>query len=137
MSGAGPDANLVLAAYGSLSDYYRGYVTVAIYLLTALVMVVGLLWLTKVIRPNRPQPEKYIAYEAGSDPIGSFGQSNVRYYIFALLFVIFDVEAMFVFPWAIEVDALGWYGFWAMGLFIVVLLLGLVYDWRKGLLKWT
>jgi NADH-quinone oxidoreductase subunit A len=137
MFGAATEATVVLGAYTSLTDYYRSYITVGIYLLAAFVMVAAILGAGKLIRPNRPQPDKYIAYEAGSDPIGTFGQSNVRYYIFALLFVIFDVEAMFVFPWAMEVDSLGWFGFGAMSMFILVLLLGLFYDWRKGLLKWT
>ena len=124
-------------AYVSLSDYYRSYVTVAVYTLVAFGMVGAMLGAGRLIRPHRPQPQKYLVYEAGSDPVGVFGQSNVRYYIFALLFVIFDVEAIFVFPWAVKVDAFGWYGFGALAVFMVVLLLGLFYDWRKGLLKWA
>ena len=66
-----------------------------------------------------------------------FGQANVRYYVYALLFVIFDVEAVFIFPWAIQVDELGWYGLIEMTVFVLVLLLGLAYVWVKGLLKWA
>ncbi len=124
-------------AYTSLTDYYRSYITVAVYTLVAFGMVAAMLGAGRLIRPKRPQPEKYLVYEAGSDPVGVFGQSNVRYYIFALLFVIFDVEAMYVFPWAVDVDGFGWYGFVALAVFMVVLLLGLLYDWRKGLLKWA
>src|SRR5262249_42881866 len=74
---------------------------------------------------------------SGSDPLPLFGQANVRYYVYALLFVIFDVEAVFIFPWAIQVDALAWFGLVEMTVFVVVLLIGLAYVWRKGLLKWA
>ncbi|MFN8015709.1 MAG: NADH-quinone oxidoreductase subunit A [Acidimicrobiia bacterium] len=120
-----------------MTQYYRDYLAVAIFLLAAVVMCVAILGAGKLIRPNRPQDQKYIVYESGSDPIGSLGQSNIRYYIFALLFVIFDVEAVFVFPWAINVNGLGVFGFWAMAAFLIVLLIGLAYDWRKGLLQWA
>jgi len=62
---------------------------------------------------------------------------NVRYYVYALLFVIFDVETVFIFPWAVNVDALGWFGLVEMTAFVAILLLGLAYVWRKGLLKWA
>lgn len=120
-----------------MTEYYRNYLAVAIFLFAAIAMCVGILAIGKLIRPVRPQGEKYIVYESGSDPIGGFGQSHIRYYIFALLFVIFDVEAVFVFPWAIDVNGLGAFGFWAMFVFLIVLLVGLAYDWRKGLLKWA
>ena len=65
------------------------------------------------------------------------GQSNVRYYVYALLFVMFDVEAVFIFPWAVNVEELGWFGLVEMTVFIVILTLGLVYAWRKGVLRWA
>lgn len=120
-----------------MTEYYRNYIAVAIFLIAAVAMCVAILTAGKLLRPNRPQPEKYVVYESGSDPIGGFGQSHIRYYIFALLFVIFDVEAVFVFPWAIDVNGLGSFGFWAMFVFLGVLLIGLAYDWRKGLLQWA
>ena len=94
-----------------------------------------------LLRPGkgkaRVQPQKAISYESGSDPLGGFGQMTVRYYIYALLFVIFDVEAVFVFPWAIQAEALSWFGLIEIFVFIVVLLVGLAYLWRKGLLTWA
>lgn len=120
-----------------MTEYYRNYLAVLVFLLAAIAMCVGILAMGKLLRPVRPQAEKYIVYESGSDPIGGFGQSHIRYYIFALLFVIFDVEAVFVFPWAIDVNGLGAFGFWAMFVFLIVLLVGLAYDWRKGLLQWA
>lgn len=120
-----------------MTEYYRNYIAVFVFLAAAVVMCAAILGIGKMLRPNRAQDEKYIVYEAGSDPIGGIGQSHIRYYIFALLFVIFDVEAVFVFPWAINVNGLGLFGFWAMAIFLIVLLIGLAYDWRKGLLQWA
>ncbi|HSO96171.1 MAG TPA: NADH-quinone oxidoreductase subunit A [Acidimicrobiia bacterium] len=91
----------------------------------------------RLLRPNRPQEDKYISYESGSDPVGGWGQSNVRYYIYALLFVIFDVEAVFIFPWAVNLKTLDVFGLVEMSVFLVVLTLGLVYAWRKGVLRWA
>lgn len=120
-----------------MTQYYRNYLAVAVFALAALGMVGAMLGVGRLVRPNRPQPQKYIAYEAGSDPISGFGQSNVRYYIYALLFVMFDVEAVFIFPWAMNLEALGVSALISMIVFILVLALGLVYAWRKGVLKWA
>jgi NADH-quinone oxidoreductase subunit A len=120
-----------------VTQYYREYLAVAVLIGAGLLMVGGMLGLGRLIRPTRPQPEKYITYEAGSDPVGGWGQSNVRYYVYALLFVMFDVEAVFIFPWAIRVEALGVQALVSMIVFITVLTLGLVYAWRKGVLRWA
>jgi NADH-quinone oxidoreductase subunit A len=120
-----------------VTEYYRQYLAVAVFVLAALGMVGGMLGLGRLVRPKRPQAEKYVIYEAGSDPVMGFGQSNVRYYIYALLFVMFDVEAVFIFPWAIGLEGLGTSALISMIVFIVVLALGLVYAWRKGVLRWA
>ena len=120
-----------------MTEYYRQYLAVAVLIGAGLVMVGGMLGLGRLIRPTRPQSEKYVTYEAGSDPVGGWGQSNVRYYVYALLFVMFDVEAVFIFPWATRVDQLGVSTLASMIVFIVVLTLGLVYAWRKGVLRWA
>jgi len=120
-----------------VTQYYREYLAVGVLICAGLLMVGGMLGLGRLIRPTRPQPEKYVTYEAGSDPVGGWGQSNVRYYVYALLFVMFDVEAVFIFPWAVRVDALGVQSLVSMIVFIVVLALGLVYAWRKGVLRWA
>ena len=103
----------------------------------AILMVGAMLGVGRLLRPSRPQDEKYITYEAGSDPIGGFGQSNVRYYVYALLFVMFDVEAVFIFPWAVDLESLGWFGLVEMTSSSSLLTLGLVYAWRKGVLRWA
>ena len=120
-----------------MTQYYREYLAVAVLIGAGLLMVGGMLGLGKLVRPARPQPEKYVTYEAGSDPVGGWGQSNVRYYVYALLFVMFDVEAVFIFPWAVNVDALSWYGLVEVFVFVVILTLGLLYAWRKGVLRWA
>jgi len=124
-----------------VTEYYREYLAVAVLIGAGLLMVGGMLGLGKLVRPARPQPEKYVTYEAGSDPVGGWGQSNVRYYVYALLFVMFDVEAVFIFPWAVKLDngpdPLGVFGLIEMAAFIIILTLGLVYAWRKGVLRWA
>ncbi len=121
-----------------MSDYLRSFLTVAIFGGFAVVIVGAVLALGSLIRPTRPQPQKYITYESGVDPVGTgWSQSQIRYYIFALLFVMFDVEAVFILPWAVRLEVLGVFGLVEMLVFIVILLLGLVYAWRKGVLRWV
>ena len=120
------------------SDFLRQYLTVAIFMGAAVVMVGAMLGLGRLLRPTRPQAQKCIAYESGVDPVGmGWSQSQIRYYVFALLFVMFDVEAVFIVPWATRLEAMGSYGLVEMLVFIVILVLGLVYAWRKGVLRWV
>ena len=122
----------------TFSDVLRDYLTVGIFGLTGAALVGLLLGLGRLVRPVRPQPEKYISYESGVDPVGSgWGQSQVRYYIFALLFVMFDVEAVFIFPFATRVEVYEWFGMVEMTTFIVILALGLLYAWKKKVLRWV
>ncbi len=120
-----------------MTEYYREYLAVAVLMGAAILMVGGMLGLGRLLRPIRPQEDKYVTYEAGSDPVGGWGQSNVRYYVYALLFVMFDVEAVFIFPWAIQLEQLGVQSLISMIVFIGILALGLVYAWRKGVLRWA
>jgi NADH-quinone oxidoreductase subunit A len=120
-----------------VSDLLRSYLTAGVFLLVAVALVGFILAVGRLVRPNRPQPEKYINYESGVDPAGAgWGQTQVRYYIFALLFVLFDVEAVFIFPFATRAEAYGWFGLVEMGVFIVILALGLLYAWKKKVLRW-
>lgn len=120
-----------------MTEFYRQYLAVAVLIGAAILMVAAMLTVGRLLRPVRPQPEKYLTYEAGSDPLPLHGQANVRYYVYALLFVIFDVEAVFIFPWAVRLESLDTFGLVEMLIFIVVLTLGLVYAWRKGVLRWA
>ena len=124
-----------------MSEFYRNYLAVAVFIGAALLMVGSMLGVGRLLRPSRPDAAKLLPYEAGSDPVLGFGQSNVRYYVYALLFVMFDVEAVFIFPWAVKLDSgpdsLGVFGLVEMAAFIIILTLGLVYAWRKGVLRWA
>lgn len=121
-----------------MSEFLRSYLTVAIFGVLACGVVGLFIGLSSLLRPTRPQPQKYLTYESGVDPVGSgWSQSNIRYYIFALLFVMFDVEAVFIFPWATRLEAYGVFGLVEMAIFIFILALGLVYAWRKGVLRWV
>jgi NADH-quinone oxidoreductase subunit A len=119
------------------ASYFQAYFTVAVFMAAAVGMVGLMLGVGRLLRPTRPQPQKLITYESGVDPLGGWGQAHVRYYLYALLFVMFDVEAVFIFPWAIRLESLGVFGLVEMVVFIVILALGLLYAWRKGVLRWA
>ncbi len=117
--------------------YFGQYVTIGIFAIVAAVLVVGTLQLGRLLRPNHPNPSKLSTYESGIDPIGTgWAQTNVRYYVFALLFVVFDVEAVFLFPWAIVFERLGTQAFVEMLIFIGILALALLYAIKKRVLEW-
>lgn len=118
-------------------DYFAQYITIGIFALVGIALVGVTLQLARLVRPDVPTPEKYTTYESGIDPIGrGWAQSNVRYYIFALLFVIFDVEAVFLFPWAIVFERLGVQAFVEMVIFIGILAIALLYAIKKKVLEW-
>lgn len=123
----------------SYSDFVRQYLTVALMGGLALALIGILLGVVgRILRPDRPQEQKYLTYESGVDPVGAgWTQSQVRYYIFAVLFVMFDVEAVFIFPWAVRLEEFGTFGLVEMVVFIVILALGLAYAWRKKVLRWV
>lgn len=117
------------------------HLQLAIFLLIGIALPIVALSLGRVLRPHNPTPDKEITYESGVDPKGdSWVQFNVRYYLFALLFVIFDVEAVFLYPWAVSYDALrsdvGLFILVEMLIFIFFLVLGLAYAWKKKVLEW-
>jgi len=121
-----------------MSSFLRSFLTVVWFGLAAVLIAGLLLWVASLLRPVKPTREKQLTYESGVDPVGEgWSQSQVRYYIFALLFVIFDVEAVFIFPWATQLERYAGFGLVEMGIFVFVLLLGLVYAWRKGVLRWV
>lgn len=117
--------------------YFGSYLTLAFYALAMIGLVAGTLGLNNLISPKVPGREKGMTYECGVDPIGTgWSQTTVRYYIFAILFVIFDVEAVFLFPWAVVFERIGWIAFVEMMIFVAILGLGLLYAWRKKVLDW-
>ena len=121
-----------------MSQFLRGYLLVPIFIAAAVGLVAVFLGLGSLLRPRRPSAQKAIPYESGVDPVGDgWSQSQVRYYVFALLFVMFDVEAVFIFPWATQLEVYGGFGLMEMFVFIFILALGLLYAWRKGVLRWA
>ncbi|MBX2841743.1 MAG: NADH-quinone oxidoreductase subunit A [Flammeovirgaceae bacterium] len=121
---------------------------ILLFIVGAIVFLVGGLITAWIIRPSRPNEEKQTSYECGEDPVGNaWGQFNIRFYIVALIFVLFDVEIIFLFPWAtvfgqaslVELTSgiWGWFAISEMFVFIFILTLGLVYAWKKGYLDWV
>lgn len=118
--------------------YANNYLIVVIFLFLGILLPVGALTLARFLRPSNPTEEKRKTYESGVEPVGSsWVQFNVKYYIFALLFVVFDVETVFLYPWAVAYDSLGLFALVEMVIFIVLLVIGLVYAWKKKVLEWN
>jgi NADH-quinone oxidoreductase subunit A len=114
------------------------YFSVLIFLLTAVVFVFIGLWAAYLIRPSPPSDAKLQTYQCGERPFGdSRVKFRVRYYIFALVFVIFDVEVVFLYPWAVNFRELGLFGLIEMFVFLGVLVIGLIYAWKKKVLQWV
>jgi NADH-quinone oxidoreductase subunit A len=116
------------------SDYFP----VVIFFLLALSIGLGTLLLGLLLRPRRPYAQKLYPYESGNPPVGEPRYKfSVKFYIIAMLFVVFDVEAVFLYPWAVAYDKLGIFGFVEMMLFIFILLVGYIYVWKKGAFDWA
>ncbi len=114
------------------------YLAVLIFIFVGAGMVLFTFFLARLLRPHNPYPEKNVNYECAELPIGSsWIKFHNRYYIFALIFVIFEVEAVFLFPWAVAFGQLGLFALVEMVIFILILLFGLLYAWKKGVLKWA
>jgi NADH-quinone oxidoreductase subunit A len=121
-----------------MTQYFQSYGTLAALLALSIGFVAVAFGANRVLRPNRPTAGKLTTYESGMDPIGTtWTQTQVRYYVYAFLFVIFDVESVFLFPWATVFAGLGVAAFWEMVVFIGVLALGLLYAYKKGVLQWA
>jgi NADH-quinone oxidoreductase subunit A len=120
-----------------LNVYQNNYLIVFVFLCLGVLLPVVALYFGKLLRPNNPSDAKNTTYESGIEPFhDSRVQFNVRYYIFALMFVIFDVETVFLYPWAVAYDKLGIFALVEMLIFVAMLLLGLVYAWKKKVLQW-
>jgi NADH-quinone oxidoreductase subunit A len=113
------------------------YLPILIFLAVAGALGVLLLTLGFLLSPRRPDPEKLSAYECGFEAFeDSRMKFDVRYYLVAILFIVFDLEIAFLFPWAVALDSIGIVGLAAMGVFLLVLVVGFIYEWKKGALEW-
>ena len=120
-----------------MTEFFRDYITVAVFAGFGILLVAVALGASSLLRPKKPSHTKLQSYECGVDPVGGgWSQTHVRFYIFGLLFLVFDVEAVFIFPWAVRLESLGGFALVEMLVFIVILLVGLVYAVRKGVLNW-
>ncbi|XEC95325.1 NADH-quinone oxidoreductase subunit A [Paenibacillus tarimensis] len=121
-----------------MEKYVNNYVIVSIFILLGILLPIVALTAGRILRPSKPNAEKQTTYESGNDPVGE-GQVrfNIRYYLFALMFVIFDVETVFLYPWAVAYQKLGLFVLIEMLIFVSLLLVGLLYAWKKKVLKWN
>ncbi len=116
----------------------QNYVPIFIFVAVILVLIPLTLVLAKLVRPDNPEKAKSMAYECGIDPVDNArGRYTVRFYLIAILFVVFDVETVFLFPWAVKFKALGAFGLLEMFIFLAILLAGYVWVWKKGALEWV
>ncbi|KYP81465.1 NADH-quinone oxidoreductase subunit A [Ferroacidibacillus organovorans] len=124
--------------YGGIRLYANAFIFLLVFLVLAIALPIGALAvLGPLLRPSKPSKAKNATYESGLEPIGDArSRYNVRYYLFALMFVIFDVEIIFLYPWAVSYHTLGVFGYVEMMIFVVLLLIGLMYAWRKKVLEW-
>ncbi len=123
--------------YVAVPDYNLSYFYVFAFFAVGAIFVTILLSVSRLIAPRKPSLEKSRTYESGEEPVGqAWGRYPSHFYIFALLFVVFDVEVIFLFPWAVLFRSLGWNGFIEMVVFIGILVVGLYYAWRKQVLRW-
>jgi NADH:ubiquinone oxidoreductase subunit 3 (subunit A) len=121
----------------SVPDYSLSYLYVLAFFVVGVIFVTALLTLARFLAPRKPTLEKLRTYESGEEPIGqAWGRYPTHFYVFALLFVVFDVEVIFLFPWAVLFRSLGVAGLVEMVIFIAILVVGLYYAWRKDALNW-
>ena len=119
--------------YNFLTDYF----SILVFLFISLFLSIGFSLINFISSPKNPDPEKLSAYECGFEAFGdSRMEFDVRFYLVAILFIIFDLEIAFLFPWAISLGNIGLLGFWSMMFFLAILTIGFIYEWKKGALEW-
>jgi NADH-quinone oxidoreductase subunit A len=113
------------------------YFPVLLFIIVGIGLGAVLLGLGSFVSPNRPDPEKLSPYECGFEAFEDARMKfDVRYYLIAILFILFDLEIAFLFPWAVVLPDIGIFGFWSMMIFLAILIIGFVYEWKKGALEW-
>ncbi len=120
-----------------LAEFLKDYFSIILFLIIALALSIGFILINFLFSPKKPDPEKLSAYECGFEPFSdSRMEFDVRFYLVAILFIIFDLEIAFLFPWAISLGAIGILGFASMMIFLLILTVGFIYEWKKGALDW-
>ncbi len=120
-----------------MNAYLLEYLPIVLFMGIATVLGLVLMAVPMIIAPAKPDPEKLSAYECGFNAFDDARMKfDVRFYLVSILFIIFDLEVAFLFPWAISLGKIGLFGFWSMVLFLAVLTVGFIYEWKKGALEW-
>ena len=120
-----------------IADFLKDYFPIILFLIIAIGLSVAFVVLNLILSPNNPDPEKLSVYECGFEPFeDSRMEFDVRFYLVAILFIIFDLEIAFLFPWAISLGKIGLFGFVSMMIFLFILTIGFIYEWKKGALDW-
>ena len=118
-------------------DFLSEYLSIIIFLFIALALSIGFVFINFILSPKNPDPEKLSTYECGFEAFSdSRIEFDIRFYLVAILFIIFDLEIAFLFPWAISLGNIGLLGFFSMMIFLSILTLGFIYEWKKGALEW-
>ena len=119
------------------TDYLKDYLPIILFLIIALGLSISFVILNFILSPKKPDPEKLSPYECGFEPFNdSRIEFDVMFYLVAILFIIFDLEIAFLFPWAISLGKIGLFGFISMMIFLFILTVGFIYEWKKGALDW-
>ena len=120
-----------------MNELLSNYLPIVIFIGLAAVIGLALLVAPFIVAFKNPDPEKVSAYECGFDAFDDARMKfDVRFYLVSILFIIFDLEVAFLFPWAVAFKEVGWFGFWSMMIFLGVLTVGFIYEWKKGALEW-
>ena len=120
-----------------IADILKDYFPIILFLIIALGLSIAFIILNIALSPNNPDPEKLSVYECGFEPFqDSRMEFDVRFYLVAILFIIFDLEIAFLFPWAISLGKIGLFGFISMMIFLFILTIGFIYEWKKGAFDW-
>ena len=120
-----------------IAEFLKDYFPIILFLIIALILSFGFIIINFLFSPKKPDPEKLSAYECGFEPFNdSRMEFDIRFYLVAILFIIFDLEIAFLFPWAVSLGKIGFLGFISMMIFLVILTVGFIYEWKKGALDW-
>lgn len=123
--------------YIQVENYLSEYLPILIFIIIGFAIAIGMTTLSFVVGVRNPDNEKLSAYECGFEAFDDArGRFDVRFYLVAILFIIFDLEVAFLFPWAISLGSIGVFGFWSMMIFLLILTIGFIYEWKKGALEW-
>lgn len=128
----------LMKAEKDMSELLYSYLPLAIFIAVSLLIAGALLVLPYIVAYRSPDPEKLSAYECGFNSFDDARMKfDIRFYLVSILFIIFDLEVAFLFPWAVSFGAIGMLGFWSMMVFLAVLTIGFIYEWKKGALEWN